>query len=375
VFTATNLNTSDQRQGKGEYESLGFLQDTQFKGLLAICVFMPLISSSLSLELMRRYAHFLVWASLMFGVFSFVSMSVLFIVLGAVPGAVIFGILALLNIWWVYSIKSRIPFAIAVLETVVGAVQKHPATVGVSFGSIFVHIAWNLLWVFGAFGVLNGFQNKKYDESSTGSVSFFLLLSYYWTSQVVSNVVLTTCAGVIAEWYFRAPYQQPKATSRSLKRAMTTSFGSICCGSFLVAFIKVLRQLVQKNNRDREERQNFLQCIAQCLLSCLQGLIETVNFWAFTYVAIYGTPYCDAARSTFELFKFRGFDAVINEDLISGVLNMMAIISSIFSAIIVYIFGEFVLSAEKGSVILCVGLSFFVNLYQFLNFLNLIFSS
>jgi hypothetical protein len=67
---------------------------------------------------------------------------------------------------------------------------------------------------------------------------------------------------------------------------MTTSFGSICFGGLVVAFIQALRMLA--NSARANGDGNFLVCIAECLLACLASIIEYLNKWAFIYVGIYG---------------------------------------------------------------------------------------
>jgi hypothetical protein len=56
---------------------------------------------------------------------------------------------------------------------------------------------------------------------------------------------------------------------------MTTSFGSICFGSLLVAIVQALKALAQEaqNNGDAA----IFACIAQCILGCLQSILEYFN--------------------------------------------------------------------------------------------------
>ena len=85
----------------------------------------------------------------------------------------------------------------------------------------------------------------------------------------------------------------------SLIRAMTTSFGSICFGSLLVAIVQATRALAEAaRNNDNQ----ILVCIADCLLSCLQSILEYFNKWAFVYVGLYGYSYIEAGKSEFVLF-------------------------------------------------------------------------
>ena len=45
-------------------------------------------------------------------------------------------------------------------------------------------------------------------------------------------------------------------------------------------------------------------------------LVVSVRY-AYTYVALYGQTYCEAAQSTFQLLESRGFDAVLNGTFIA----------------------------------------------------------
>jgi hypothetical protein len=76
---------------------------------------------------------------------------------------------------------------------------------------------------------------------------FSLLVSLYWGGQVFKNIVHVTVAGTFATWYFLPAHQMPASpTAGALKRACTTSFGSICLGSLLVAVVQALKQLVHQ---------------------------------------------------------------------------------------------------------------------------------
>jgi hypothetical protein len=112
-----------------------------------------------------------------------------------------------------------------------------------------------MIWVLAASSVLNALNNSTSGGSSPeGFAVFFLLLSFYWTSQVLKNIVHVTCAGTFASWYFLmgSPAGMPaNPTVGALKRASTTSLGSICFGSFIVAVIKTLRAMVQMGSRNR----------------------------------------------------------------------------------------------------------------------------
>ena len=63
---------------------------------------------------------------------------------------------------------------------------------------------------------------------------------------------------------------------------MTTSFGSICFGSFLVAILQALRAIAQ-SARENGDAQ-ILACIAECILGCLASILEYFNKVRTTHV-------------------------------------------------------------------------------------------
>ena len=65
------------------------------------------------------------------------------------------------------------------------------------------------------------------------------------------------------------------AVNSSFIRTVTTSFGSICFGSFLVAILQALRALAN-SARENGDAQIFA-CIAECILGCLASILEYFN--------------------------------------------------------------------------------------------------
>jgi hypothetical protein len=61
-------------------------------------------------------------------------------------------------------------------------------------------------------------------------------------------------------------------------RSLTTSFGSICLGSLVVALIQALREVVRSM---RENDDSIVACCAECLIGCIESLVEYFNKWAF----------------------------------------------------------------------------------------------
>jgi len=258
--------------------------------------------------------------------------------------------------WW----KSRIPFATVMLETVIDVTRRYMGTFWLAFGGLLVQTLYTVWWAFtvvGAYSVFypqacqqtgsgNSGSSSQCSQTSLNLVIIFLIFSFYWTSQVIDNTVHVAVAGVFAHFYFieSAPSgERPPATGSptlgSLKRAMTTSFGSICFGSLIIALIQTTRALLRAVAQDSDNGfAAFCAMCVECILGLIEGLVEYFNYYAYTQVAIYGKSFCQAAKDTWTLIKDRGVDAIINDNLIGNVLAMGAILIGMLTALFGFLF-------------------------------------
>ncbi len=97
----------------------------------------------------------------------------------------------------------------------------------------------------------------------------------------------------------------PKGATRgAFKRSVTYSFGSICFGSLIVAIIQFLRQICSAAQSSAAGDGNIVGsiifCIIGCLISLLDWAVEFLNRYAFSYIALYGNSYVNAAKSTWK---------------------------------------------------------------------------
>jgi hypothetical protein len=102
----------------------------------------------------------------------------------------------------------------------------------------------------------------------------------------VQNTVHVTVSGLFATVYFMGtadqtrqfkvtvPVQNP--TAKSAKRALTTSFGSICYGSLIVALIQIVKWMIDNaKNQAKSEGSLFAFFCLYCL-SCIMRIIESI---------------------------------------------------------------------------------------------------
>lgn len=199
-------------------------------------------------------------------------------------GSIIFGVIGLvfacLSLWYAFSVRNRIPFATANLQTAASAVKTHSSLNCVALVVVLFQVAWIMIWSIAAIGITNETQKNKETPNGlaagqpcrsgtecqsgscvaqtqgatqgecsavaqisavSGVAYFFMLLSFYWGIQVIKNVSHVTVAGTVASWWFNV--ESKGSTGGALKRSLTTSFGSICFGSLIVAIIQTIKQV------------------------------------------------------------------------------------------------------------------------------------
>jgi Plasma-membrane choline transporter len=86
-------------------------------------------------------------------------------------------------------------------------------------------------------------------------------------------------AGTVGTWWF-SPKDTPVGCCdgnviNSFIRTVTTSFGSVCFGSLLVAIIQALKALAQSARENGDAA--IFACVAECILGCLASMLEYFN--------------------------------------------------------------------------------------------------
>jgi len=281
------------------------------------------------LALMRTFPKDCIMAALVAQISLCGMMTMVCFAFNAILAGVLFMLLTGLLCMYLYGVKDCIPFAAAMLSIVGNVMRTYPQCYWLAVLSLLPQLLVWGLFVSSAVVLSYGIKEKDAAEQTGIKLAiFFLAFCTFWSSQVVRNVVHTTVGGVTATWYFLVGPEEngpPSPLGRSLKRALTTSFGSICLGSLLVSLIQTIRFMV------RSQDDGFCALCVDCCLSCIESALEFMNKYAFTYIAIYGGDFCDGGQAAWGLLKERGFDLIINDDLTETVF----VTASLFTAILV----------------------------------------
>jgi hypothetical protein len=310
-------------------------------GLLWLCSLTCLVSigiSAVSLQVMMNHSEILIQSSLIGSCCFMVVMIILFFIDGVITVGICWCILLLITIFYTRSVWNRIPFAAANLRTALSAIQTNGGICILAYGISCVAMIWTMIWSLALIGV-------SFKESScVGGVCkphmniisiVFLILSFYWTTQVLQNILHVTVSGVVGTWWFD-PQDALSVFSPSIvdsfRRSTTYSFGSICMGSLLVAIIQTMEAMA------RAARQNntggILLCIIECILRLISRIAVYFNRWAYCYVGLYGFDYISSGKKAMELFQARGWTTIITDNLIHRSLSLVSIVIGALSGVI-----------------------------------------
>jgi len=295
-------------------------------------------TSALALLVMMAISRRLVQVALIFSIGMAFAWGTIGIGLSPKSFVPITGIVALaLSIGYFFVVYDRIPFATANLRTALSGIRANLGLVGVTFCFQAIALAVSIYYAFAGIGLYDAILFGDLNLTGwTKALAFAGVgLAYFWTYQVLCHVVQVTVAGVIGSWWFKPETEATSLCSKELmtsfQRSTILSFGSVCFGSLLVGFVQILRQFVEPMRPNRDETvlmclHECLVCFQECLVSCIDGLAESFNPWAFTYVGLYGYGFLEAGHHATELFRRRGWSMIVTDDLIPNVLFILSLV-------------------------------------------------
>jgi hypothetical protein len=159
--------------------------------------------SSLAMAFMMNFAEGLIKMALWFNIIVSGLITTVALAAGVYQLAIMCGIGFLISAYYAYVVWSRIPFAASNLISAVTAVRANIGLAAFAYLNLFVSFGWSVWWAIAAVAttyVLNGCDaDGNCDQEASGVIVFLFLLSYYWTAQVIKNVVHVTVAGTVGK--------------------------------------------------------------------------------------------------------------------------------------------------------------------------------
>eukprot|EP00979_Chaetoceros_neogracilis_P015669 scaffold6349_cov232-Chaetoceros_neogracile.AAC.5 len=261
------------------------LEDTDYTPIVytaAALAGFSAVFSAILMQVLMCIPGFLIKAALFFNI----GLAAVAAAAGFYYGNLIMGIIGLvfLAIMCCYAklVWSRIPFATANLKTGCAAVKANCGIIVMAYIFTVLAVGWSILWSLAVAGIQD---------------------------------TLITCKAVVVDGETTTGWSD-------LGGSLLTQVGA-------AQVLYVEASFMAKNNDDIGQ---FLACCLDCLLSCIESLLEYFNKWAFVYVGVYGYSYCEAGKSVMQLFKDRGWEAVIADDLVGMALFMTSVVVGLLGA-------------------------------------------
>jgi hypothetical protein len=92
------------------------------------------------------------------------------------------------------------------LKTVTSITKKYPALILVGVVGLIVQFAFVAWWLVTLMGLLRLSDDGQLSSGASYGLNVYIIFTFYWTTQVIGNVVHITAAGVsfsdVAIWYF-----------------------------------------------------------------------------------------------------------------------------------------------------------------------------
>ncbi|XP_049334829.1 choline transporter-like protein 5-A isoform X2 [Astyanax mexicanus] len=134
------------------------------------------------------------------------------------------------------------------------------------------------------------------------------LLIFLWLVNFTIALEQCTIAGAFASYYWakRKPGDIPPCpVFSSFARALRYHTGSLAFGSLILAFVQLIRIVLEYLDHKLKGAHNavarFLLCCLKCCFWCLERFIRFMNRNAYIMIAIYGKNFCTSAREAFFL--------------------------------------------------------------------------
>ncbi len=364
LFSDSDSAPSDNDQGDDGVSQEAVPGIEFWASIIGISVLVAPALSLCSMTLMYKNATGMITASLWFSIIYCGLLAVYSIFFAPLVG-IIYGIFSVCLVCYLKTVKHRIPYAASNLKCSISVLKNNLGLGLVAIGAMVGLVGYILSWTFAFMFTMN--LDVMKDETAVdndlsplgGFVACSFLLFFYWTHEVLRNIVRATVSGVVGHWWFvptEAASFCSTAVLSSATRASTYSLGSIAFGSLIVAVLHLIRSTLHNASNDRNA--GILRCIAACILAYIEALVQYFNKWAYVYVGLYGYDYMEAGKRVMNLFKQRGWNVIIADNLTNRLLGIMSlsigILTGLCALFVTFLMDEF--ESKQG----WLGLGFFI---------------
>lgn len=357
-----NLQMLSRIYQEGDASNLG----ARFMVPLIASTIIAVFFASVGFGLYGLFPAFFIYCGMVVNLLAGLGAAIMFLAEKHWSAGTVFLVITLIGAWCYWSMRSRIPFSIAVLKTVIDSIKQMPQVLLVSLVGCFVATLFSIIFSAVIIAVWTKYDKELCNLDGTncslskliGILAVIFFCGFY-ISEVIKNVIHCTVSGVFGCWYYglRPEQRKPRWPAiGSLKRATTYSFGSVCFGSLIVSIIETLGQVLRLIRESLQLDGEVDGCgsvgffFIDLIMSLLDFLARYFNHYAYCFIALYGKPYVRAAKATWLMLKQKGFGALINDNLVNVSLGLYSLFTGYMSTLSAYLYLRFIRPSHNGSI-------------------------
>jgi len=207
---------------------------------------------------------------------------------------------------WLYCNRQDFPFSEIMMKIGTKCVSDNPKMQCFAYAFMPLQIITYIFWLM---GMLFCFSFDWGVDNWYG-VFILFLFSYNWTGWFWHMIVHSFVTVLSAFWTVGLEGGYDKA-SESCKASMTYAQGPIAIGSFIMAWLSIIRFMI------RWALRGLCCCVGQCIYAfccgCLERIIQRYNEYVLAIVNLFDLGFFDASRRLVSLFQKTGMSFITNE--------------------------------------------------------------
>jgi hypothetical protein len=279
--------------------------------------FLAILITNLFFKMLEKCA--LTMIKIMIGLFFILILGVALLMF-TIEGAEIVGIILLvvllivaIVIWCSWS---RIVFAAKIIQatadyiTDVGRIACIPIVMGIIFAVFYI------FWIVSSIYLASTGESVRqegshiatieYTDAEKGMQGFFWFYGI-WTSILITHYEAFVLSTVAAIWYFAANRKKlGSPVSSALKWGITYHFGTLVFGSFILAVLTVIEQMLEQAERAQKQKQDnqlvmLILCLAKCCVKMIKSWVERITKHAYIETALWNSNFCQACKDSFNI--------------------------------------------------------------------------
>ncbi|GFU96686.1 choline transporter-like protein 4 [Trichonephila clavipes] len=185
-----------------------------------------------------------------------------------------------------------------------------------------------------------GLKNNLY------SSQFYNLFGLFWGLFFCVGVGQVSLSGAFASYYWTRDKTKNIPTCAiggGTYRCIRYHLGSVAFGSLLIAFVRMIRVMLEYIDKKCKKYDNpctrAILCCMKCCFWCLEKFLRFISKNAYIMIAIYGKNFCSSSKKAFQLLM-RNILRVVVLDKITDFLLFMGklVVVAISVAVSFYFF-------------------------------------